>query len=60
METTCIKAKGDAVEVATGSLLNGEDQRLIDLQELYPSAVYFGLGESTLPSPFPHPPPGYA
>jgi hypothetical protein len=59
-KTTCIKARGNAVEVATGLLLNGKDQRLIDPQELYPSAVYFGLGGSTLPSPFPHPPPEYA
>jgi hypothetical protein len=60
LKTTCIKAKSDAVEVATGLMLNREDWRLIDPQEIYPSAVYFGLGGSALPSPFPHPPPGYA
>jgi hypothetical protein len=46
LETECIKAKGDAVEVATGLLLNREIQRLVDPQELCPSAVYFGLGGS--------------
>lgn len=39
-----IKAKGDAVEVAVGSLLNGEDWTSVDLLEMYPAAVNFGLG----------------
>lgn len=60
LETTWIEAKYNAVEVATGLLLNGKDQRLIDPQGLYPSAVYFGLDGSAVLSPFPRPPPGYA
>jgi hypothetical protein len=57
-----IKAKGDAVEVAVTSLLNGRNWREVDLHKLYTSAVYFGLGggRSAFPYSYPAAPPYWA